>query len=145
MCVCSVAQSCLTRCDTMDCSPPGSSDRGIFQAIVLKWVAISSRGSPWPRDRTSVSYISLHWQADSFTTEPPGKPIGSIDSNSFRYYLLWLIQMPIKWIKEKSIYVKKRIDWIADSCPFPKLALQDKERYKQDPVFDLGLPPYLSR
>ena len=31
-----------------------------------------------------------------FTTEPPGKPIGSIDSNSFRYYLLWLIEMPIK-------------------------------------------------
>ena len=36
-----VAQSCLTLCDPMDCSLPGSSVHGIFQAIVLKWIAIS--------------------------------------------------------------------------------------------------------
>ena len=35
-----VAQSCLTLCDPMDCSLPGSSIHGIFQATVLKWVAI---------------------------------------------------------------------------------------------------------
>ena len=41
-----VAQSCPTLCDPMDCSPPGSSIHGIFQARVLEWVAISfSRGS----------------------------------------------------------------------------------------------------
>ena len=41
-----VAQSCLTHCDPMDCSLPGSSVHGIFQARVLEWVAISfSRGS----------------------------------------------------------------------------------------------------
>ena len=34
-----VTQSCLTLCDTMDCSLPGSSVRGIFQARVLEWVA----------------------------------------------------------------------------------------------------------
>ena len=40
----------------MDCSPPGSSVHGIFQARVLEWVAISfSRGSSQPRDRTPVS------------------------------------------------------------------------------------------
>ena len=40
-------QSCLTLCDPMDCSLPGSSVHGIFQARVLKWCAISfSRGSP---------------------------------------------------------------------------------------------------
>ena len=38
--VCSVAQSCLTLCDSMDCSPPGSSVHGIFQARVLEWGAI---------------------------------------------------------------------------------------------------------
>ena len=37
-----VAQSCLTRSDPMDCSPPGSSVRGIFQARVLEWVAIAN-------------------------------------------------------------------------------------------------------
>ena len=42
----------------MDCSPPGSSVHGIFQARVLKWVATSfSRGSSWLRDQTQVSHI----------------------------------------------------------------------------------------
>ena len=51
-----VAQSCLTLCDPMDCSLPGSSVHGIFQAIVLEWVAISfSSRSSGPRDRTQVS------------------------------------------------------------------------------------------
>ena len=36
-----VAQSCLTLSDPMDCSPPGSSVRGIFQARVLEWGAIA--------------------------------------------------------------------------------------------------------
>ena len=40
----------------MDCSLPGSSVNGIFQAIVLGWIAISfSRGASWPRDQTRVS------------------------------------------------------------------------------------------
>ena len=36
-----LAQSCATLCDPMDCSLPGSSVHGIFQAIVLEWAAIS--------------------------------------------------------------------------------------------------------
>ena len=41
-----VAQPCLTLCDPMDCSLPGSSVHWIFQAIVLEWIAISfSKGS----------------------------------------------------------------------------------------------------
>jgi len=35
------AQSCLTLCDSMDCSLPGSSAHGIFQARVLEWGAIT--------------------------------------------------------------------------------------------------------
>ena len=53
-----VAQSYLTLCDPMDCSLPGSSVHGIFQARILEWVAISfSRGSFRPKDRTQVSRI----------------------------------------------------------------------------------------
>ena len=53
-----VAQSCLTLCDLMDCSLPGSSLHRILQARVLEGVAISFfRGSSWPRDRTWVSRI----------------------------------------------------------------------------------------
>ena len=64
-----VAQSCLTLCNPMDCSPPGSSVHGISQARILEWVAMPfSRGSSWPRDRTHVSCIAgtgrqipYHW------------------------------------------------------------------------------------
>ena len=51
-----IAQSCPTLCDPMDCSLPGFSVHGIFQAIVLEWIVISfSRGSSRPRDRTRLS------------------------------------------------------------------------------------------
>jgi len=55
--VCMFAHLCLTLCDPMDFSLPGSSVPGIVQARILEWVAISfSRGSSWSRDRTCVSY-----------------------------------------------------------------------------------------
>ena len=45
-CCCLVTKSCLTLVTPMDCSPPGSSVHGVFQARILEWVAISfSRGS----------------------------------------------------------------------------------------------------
>ena len=37
---CCKVQLCPTLCDFMDCSLPGSSIHGIFQARVLEWVAI---------------------------------------------------------------------------------------------------------
>ena len=53
-----VAQLCPTLCDPMDCSLPGSSVHGIFQAIVLEWIATSfSRGSSRHRDRTRIFHI----------------------------------------------------------------------------------------
>ena len=53
-----VTQSCPTLCDPMDCSLPGSSVHGIFQARVLEWVAICfSSGSSQPRNQTWVSFI----------------------------------------------------------------------------------------
>ena len=51
LCVYSVTHSCLTLCDPMDCSPPGSSVHGILQARTLEWVAVPfSRASSQPRD-----------------------------------------------------------------------------------------------
>ena len=53
--VCLVTQLFLTLCNLMDCSPPGSSVHGIFQARILEWVAIPfSRGSSRCTDRTWV-------------------------------------------------------------------------------------------
>ena len=58
MCESEVAQLCPTLCVPMDCSLPGSSVHGIFQAIILEWIAISfSRGSSQPRDQTRVSLV----------------------------------------------------------------------------------------
>ena len=70
-CESKVAQSCLTLCDPMDCSPPGFSLHGILQARVLEWVAISfSRDLPDP----GIEPGSPAFQADALTAEPPGKP-----------------------------------------------------------------------
>ena len=56
--------------DPMDCSPPGSSVHGVFQARILEWVTISfSRGSSPPRDQTCVS-SSPTLQDGSLPTEP---------------------------------------------------------------------------
>ena len=64
--ICSVTKSCLTLCNPMDYSPPGSTVHGISQARILEWVAILfSRGSFQIRDQTHVSCIGLwilyHW------------------------------------------------------------------------------------
>ena len=45
--MCSVTQSCLTLCNPMDCSPPGSSVHGISQVGILEWVAIPFSNQTW--------------------------------------------------------------------------------------------------
>ena len=63
-------QSCVTLCDLMDCSPPGSSDPGILHARTLEWVAMpSSRGSSWPREEP-VSLTSPVLEAGSLPILP---------------------------------------------------------------------------
>ena len=69
MLLCVLGSACLTLCDPMNCSSPGSPVAWISQGKILEWVAISSsRGSSWPRDRTRVSCVSCfgrrilhHW------------------------------------------------------------------------------------
>ena len=73
---CSVSLSCLTVCAPIDGNLPVSSVLGIFQARILKWVAVpSSKGSSRPRDQTRVScgccigrqilYHGASWEARS--------------------------------------------------------------------------------
>ena len=73
MCVCVLM--CLTPCDPMDCSPPGSSLHGILQGkntgvgyhFLLQGIFL-----------IQVSNLHLcrllHWQEDSLLLVPPGKP-----------------------------------------------------------------------
>ena len=75
VCACMLSlQSCLTLCDPVDYSPPGSSVHGIFQARILEWVSMSSsRGSSRPRDQAHISCVS-YTAGRVFTAEPSGKP-----------------------------------------------------------------------
>ena len=78
LCMCGqLLQSCLTLCDPLYCSLPGSSVPGISQARILEWSAMpSSRGSSQPRDQTRVSCLAsrffTHWATweDSLSITP---------------------------------------------------------------------------
>ena len=66
---------CLILCDSMDCSPPGSSVHEILWARILGWVAmLSSSGSSQLRDPNSCLLCLLHWQRGSLPLASPGKP-----------------------------------------------------------------------
>ena len=77
-----VTQSCLTLCDPMDCSSPGSSVRGISRARILEWLPFPSPGDlPDPQ----IELMSPALTGRFFTTEPPGKPCLSLPSWRFTY------------------------------------------------------------
>ena len=53
-------QSCLTLCDPIDSSSPGSSVPGILQARILEWVAISFSASSLYKDINPIMGLHLH-------------------------------------------------------------------------------------
>ena len=66
----------------MDCSPPGSSVLGVFQARILEWVGIFySRRSSEPRDLLHL----LHWQVDPL---PPATWEVVANNNKYQQHLL---------------------------------------------------------
>ena len=79
-------QSCLTLCNPMDCSWPGSSVHGILQARIQEWVAMpSSRGYFQPMDQT-MSLVAPAWQTDSLLLSHHGSPW-----NKFNIYLFIVV------------------------------------------------------
>ena len=68
-----VAQLCPALCDPVDCSPPGSSVHGIFQARVLEWGAIAF--SVFPAAKSLQSCPTLR---DPIDSSPPGSPVPGI-------------------------------------------------------------------
>ena len=69
--LCLVTQLCPTLCDSMDCSPPGSSVHGILQARILEWVAMPSSGD---HPNPGIELRSPTLQVDSLPAVLPGKP-----------------------------------------------------------------------
>ena len=68
-----VAQSCLTFCDPLDCSPPGSSIHGISHTRILEWVAIFFLQRIFLMQRSNPCL--LHWQVDSLPLSHLESPI----------------------------------------------------------------------
>ena len=66
-----VAQSCPTLCDPMDCSLPGSSTHGIFQARVLEWGAIAFSDA--------TGFRRLHFDKFSIAQSLIFEPVLTID------------------------------------------------------------------
>ena len=66
-----VAQSCPTLLDPMDCSPPGSSVHGIFQAKVLEWGAVAFSGSRRYWLRIPGTQMSGHGMVLAFSQRSP--------------------------------------------------------------------------
>ena len=74
-----ITQSCLTLCDPMDCSPPGSSVHGILWARIVEWIAIPfSRGFSRLRNQTPVFHI-----VGGFCTIWATREALIIDSNAY--------------------------------------------------------------
>ena len=94
------ALPCLTLCDPMDCSLPGSFVHVIFQARILEWVAISSSmGSSPPMDQTGVSS-------------------------------LFCIGRQIHFLKKKLIYLKSKDNCFIELCCFlPNINMNQPQVY----------------
>ena len=76
--LCLITWSCLTLCNPMNYSLPGSSLHGILRAA-LEWVALPSPGDlPNP----GIEPKSPALQVDSLPSEPPGKPQTALLFNS---------------------------------------------------------------
>ena len=121
--LCVHAQSCPAFCDPMDCSPPGSSVCGVFQARILEWVAISSsRVSSHAKDQTHILHL-LDWWTDYLPLAPAGKPSlapapnFSLTPNNLFFFFLpfiasWKVTDEIKhWIFPESKIIYLNREW----------------------------------
>ena len=88
------AQLCLTHCDPMDCSLPGSSVHGIFQPRILEWRDSSSRESSWPRNWTCISCIG-RWVLDHCTTFSSVQSLNPVP----------LFATPLTTVRQASLFI----------------------------------------
>ena len=84
-----VAQSCLTPSDPTDCSLPGSSAHGIFQARVLEWVAIAFSKLILHSSKQSKQIFFLGPQPeDSFKRCSLDASSSSLEQEKANYYII---------------------------------------------------------
>ena len=126
---CLVTKLCLTICDPMDCSPPGSSVHGISQARILEWVAIYSKflPNPWIKPASAALVGSV------FTTEPPG-----IDNTTIVIMILQSVGTLETWVKDSRLRVCIRIpkghEW---ACDIKGLDCQEVYKENQSQITEI--------
>ena len=106
----------------MDCSPPGLSFHGISQARILKWVAISfSRGSPQPRDPTSISCDSCIGTRDSLALHHLG--ISTFKKNLMTYFFCNFVKP-----RKRGLALGANSEVTPGACPRPPVSLSQGGR-----------------
>ena len=100
-----VAQLCPTRCNPVDCSPPGPSVHGILQARILEWLAL-----PFSTGACIIGY-SCVWK-------PLGKPLGMEEILAVKFQInLNLIFVPGSQIlRTNRIWEITKEKRIGESC-----------------------------
>ena len=98
----------------MDCSPPGSSVHGIFQARILEWVDTSfSRGIFLSQG--SNPHL-LHWQVDSLTLSHQGSPYGLVCTKLLSHVQISVIPWTLACQAPPSMGFPRKEYWLG--CHF---------------------------
>ena len=107
-----VAQSCLTLRDPMDCSPPGSSIHGIFQARVLEW------GSPIGQCKST---IFIHILPPSWASLPSchPTPLGYHRAPGWAPCVIHTNFSPVTYFKHGGVYILMLLSPFLPLSPSP--------------------------
>ena len=115
-----VTQSCLTLCNPMDCSLPGSSVHGILQARILEWVAVSFSMKPTGGSITQLPCHSVEITL-SFVQQFPKVPSGteSQSCTATNCWLTFLIASYHSWLTHHSPAPTRcyTFKWTTHLCP----------------------------
>ena len=105
-----VAQSCPTLSDPMDCSPPGSSVHGIFQARVLEWGAILVP--------SKIQCTLSHWQKATFPHEV--SPLSKQKCEMFKFFKFeWIMDFVYNFEAVHWVYPKDLFIWLTGTSGLP--------------------------
>ena len=112
-------QSCPTYCNPMDCSPPGCSVHGIFQATILSGLPFSSPGDLPNPGIILVSLASFALEGRFFTTLPPGKPKNQVTEKNLNTRYIKFLHRKKKCSKDTKLKLRKKKDGLDDEKVYP--------------------------
>ena len=106
-----VTQSCLTLCNPMDCSLPGSSVYGIFQARALEWAAISFSETPRKSSNFCEILSSIYYSVETKERSPALWVLFSLSVSASinKVFCLCWCNIHIVWIR--TIFWRTVIFW----------------------------------